>query len=107
MRLLRLSLIALLVLAIGQSTVVAQTAAPPADPTGAVVEVKVKKRTNTILIGIADEKPKVFTDLRFLALGMDRARKSVAWDTFRKGNEGQVAEIDAWMNAASPRASSR
>ena len=59
------------------------------------MNVKVKKRTNTIQIGIADQKPDVFTDTRFAALGIARARKSVAWDTFRRGNEGQVAEIDA------------
>ena len=85
---LRLSLIALLVLAVGGSTAVAQTFAPSAPP-GAVVNVKVKKRTNTIQVGMADEKPEMFTDTRFTALGFAQARKSVAWDTFRKGTRAR------------------
>jgi hypothetical protein len=40
----------------------------------------------------------MFGDQRFLALGIKHARLTVPWDAMRSG--WQVAEIDAWMNAA-------
>src|SRR3712207_5618170 len=49
-------------------------------------------------IGIADQKADFFTDPRFKALGLRTARRSVAWDAMRY--EWQVADIDAWMQAA-------
>ncbi|HEV2062641.1 MAG TPA: glycosyl hydrolase [Solirubrobacteraceae bacterium] len=37
----------------------------------------------------------MFTDPRFLALGLTTARRSVAWDTFEY--DWQIAEVDEWL----------
>ena len=49
-------------------------------------------------VGIADQKPDVFSDARFAARACKHARRSVAWDTMQY--DWQVADIDAWMTAA-------
>jgi hypothetical protein len=120
MRHLRLALLSLLALAVAVPGVLAQTSLPLSGGGQTTVKVlaakgkkpkKAKKgkkhgkapakgRTNTVRIGIADEKSQMFTDLRFRALGTTTARRSVAWDTFLPGNEWQVPEIDEWMHAA-------
>jgi hypothetical protein len=51
-----------------------------------------------LVVGIADQKPDMFTDERFADLGIRHARLTVAWDALSSG--WQRAEIDAWMNAA-------
>lgn len=48
--------------------------------------------------GIADQKTEVFSDPRFKDLNIDNARVTVPWDMFRY--DWQIAEVDAWMNAA-------
>jgi hypothetical protein len=50
------------------------------------------------VIGIADQKPDMFDDRRFLRLGIKHARISVPWDALRYG--WQVEELDAWLGAA-------
>jgi hypothetical protein len=52
-------------------------------------------------IGIADQKPDMFTDARFAGLGLQHARLSVSWDALRY--PWQTAELDAWMQAAHAR----
>jgi hypothetical protein len=51
-----------------------------------------------VVVGIGDQKPDMFGDPRFRALKIKHARINVPWDAMRHG--WQVAEIDAWMNAA-------
>ena len=52
----------------------------------------------TAKVGIADQKPDMFTDPRFRGLGIKIARLSVGWDAMQYG--WQVEEIDRWMAAA-------
>jgi hypothetical protein len=49
-------------------------------------------------IGIADQKPDMFADGRFGALGIRHARLAVSWDALRHG--WQTAELDRWMSGA-------
>jgi hypothetical protein len=51
-----------------------------------------------LTIGIADQKPDMFSDPRFLAGDIQFARRAVAWDALTSPT--QTAQIDAWMNAA-------
>jgi hypothetical protein len=51
-----------------------------------------------LTIGIADQKPDMFSDPRFLAGDIQYARRAVAWDALTSPT--QTAQIDAWMNAA-------
>jgi hypothetical protein len=51
-----------------------------------------------LTIGIADQKPDMFTDPRFLASDLRYARRAVAWDALTSPT--QTAQIDAWMTAA-------
>lgn len=49
-------------------------------------------------VGIADQKPEMFTDTRFASLDLRQARLQVAWDALT--SDWQIAEIDRWMAAA-------
>ena len=51
-----------------------------------------------VIVGIGDQKPEMFTDPRFVALGIRNARLQVGWDAM--GSPWQVAELDAWLGAA-------
>ena len=51
-----------------------------------------------LTIGIADQKPDMFTDPRFLASDLKFARRAVPWDALTSPT--QTAEIDAWLAAA-------
>ena len=51
-----------------------------------------------LVVGIADQKPDMFTDPLFTGLGLRDARISVAWDVLHYG--WQRRELDAWMTAA-------
>jgi hypothetical protein len=53
------------------------------------------------VIGIADQKPDMFSDERFLRLDINHARISVPWDAMRYA--WQVEELDRWMLAARDR----
>ncbi|HEX2084747.1 MAG TPA: hypothetical protein VHF89_03620 [Solirubrobacteraceae bacterium] len=56
---------------------------------------------SAVVIGIADQKPDLFDDRRFLRLGIKHARISVPWDAMRY--PWQVEELDLWMNGARAR----
>jgi Glycosyl hydrolase catalytic core len=49
-------------------------------------------------LGVADQKDAMFTDQRFLGLGVRYARRSVSWDVTR--DAGLSAQFDAWLRAA-------
>jgi polysaccharide biosynthesis protein PslG len=51
-----------------------------------------------LTIGIADQKPDMFSDPRFLASGIHYARRAVPWDALT--SPSQTATLDAWMNGA-------
>ena len=51
-----------------------------------------------VTIGIADQKPDMFGDVRFLDAGLRHARMAVGWDAMT--SPWQVSEIDRWMAAA-------
>ena len=48
-----------------------------------------------VVVGIADQKPDMFADKRFKALGIKHARIAVPWDAM--AYEWQRKEIDRWM----------
>ena len=48
-----------------------------------------------VSVGIADQKPDMFTDKRFDALDIKHARLAVPWDAM--SYEWQRKEIDRWM----------
>ncbi len=54
-----------------------------------------------VVIGMADQKPDMFADKRFLRLGIKHARVSVPWDAMRY--QWQMEELDAWMFGAALR----
>jgi hypothetical protein len=51
-----------------------------------------------LTIGIADQKPDMFSDPRFLESGIQFARRAVAWDALTSPT--QTAALDQWLNAA-------
>lgn len=51
-----------------------------------------------LVVGIADQKPDMFTDARFKDLGIRHARLTVAWDAL--DSDWQRLEIEQWMAAA-------
>jgi len=106
MPVLRLLPVVLIVLALFATPASAQAPTIPL-PGGGQIKVKLptpkgKKhkparpiRTRTVQVGIADEKAGMFSDPRFLALGMRTARRSVAWDVFK--HDWALAEVDEWL----------
>jgi hypothetical protein len=55
----------------------------------------VPSSASALVVGIADQKPDMFLDKRFGALGIKHARIAVSWDAMRHGWER--AEVDRWM----------
>ena len=51
-----------------------------------------------LTIGIADQKPDMFTDPRFLDSDLHFARRAVPWDAL--SSPTQTAELDTWLAAA-------
>jgi hypothetical protein len=49
-------------------------------------------------VGIADQKPDMFSDPRFADLGIRRARLAIGWDALT--SPWQTAELDAWLQGA-------
>lgn len=49
-------------------------------------------------VGIADQKPDMFTDQRFADLGIEHARYAISWDALKTG--WQTDELDEWLQAA-------
>ncbi|MCW3010603.1 MAG: hypothetical protein JWO90_1007 [Solirubrobacterales bacterium] len=50
------------------------------------------------LLGFADQKPSMFSDPRFLDLGLKHARVNVPWDVLQEPTT--LANLDAWMIGA-------
>ncbi len=48
-----------------------------------------------VVVGIADNKPTMFVDARFAALGIRHARLAVGWDVLT--DPGAAAELDRWL----------
>jgi polysaccharide biosynthesis protein PslG len=53
---------------------------------------------HALTIGIADQKPDMFSDPRFIESGIKVARRAVPWDALT--SPSQTAQLDVWMNAA-------
>lgn len=53
---------------------------------------------SALVVGIADQKPDMFRDPRFAAMGMRYARVSVGWDVLT--SPWQTQQLDGWMQAA-------
>jgi hypothetical protein len=51
-----------------------------------------------LTIGIADQKPDMFSDPRFVDSGITHARLAIPWDVLT--SPWQTAQLDAWLNAA-------
>ena len=49
-------------------------------------------------VGIADQKPEMFSDARFQELGIRYARVNVRWDVLK--DPAATAALDTWMNGA-------
>ncbi len=53
---------------------------------------------SAIVIGVADQKPLLFADPRFVAMGLHEARVNVGWDVLT--SDWQTAQLDDWLAAA-------
>jgi len=51
-----------------------------------------------VAVGIADQKPDMFTDPRFVEFGIKRARLTVGWDALT--SSWQVDELETWLQGA-------
>jgi hypothetical protein len=69
---------------------VAGASAPPR--AGAMMDVP---QWTGVEIGIADQKPNMFVDERFVALGIRHARLAVGWDVLT--NSRSAAELQTWL----------
>jgi hypothetical protein len=115
MRRLRPLILALLALTLTASVALAQAQVPVIKlPGGGEIKVKlpkpkvpkgkgkakdkVKAKAFTVQFGMADQKRDMFTDPRFLQLGLRHARRSVGWDMFEY--DWQVQDVDDWLNDA-------
>ena len=61
----------------------------------AIALLMVPASAGAVVVGIADQKPDMFSDKRFKALKIKHARLAVPWDAMNYG--WQRKEIDAWM----------
>ena len=59
---------------------------------GAMMDVPLQ---SGVTIGIADQKPNMFVDPRFVALGIRHARLAVGWDVLT--NRRTAAELETWL----------
>jgi hypothetical protein len=92
----RITRLLLCLLAIGLAVPLASAATPGHQ--AAVRAPAAASRTLHPLIGIGDDKPDMFSDPRFLALGMRIVRYDMSWDALSVPY--QRAEVTAWMDAA-------
>ena len=58
----------------------------------------VTSSADALTIGIADQKPDMFSDGRFLSSDLHYARRAIPWDTLTSPT--QTAALDAWLAAA-------
>ncbi|MEA2144126.1 MAG: hypothetical protein QOI64_2556 [Solirubrobacteraceae bacterium] len=91
---LRAALVALLIL----TGALAGTFAP--SRAGAMMDVPLAQepQLSAVAIGIADQKPDMFVDPRFVSLGITHARLAVGWDVLT--NRASAAELEAWLGRA-------
>jgi hypothetical protein len=54
--------------------------------------------SSALVVGIADQKPDMFSDPLFASLGVQHARIAVSWDAVEHAWETE--EVDAWMDGA-------
>jgi hypothetical protein len=85
----------LCLLAVALAVAFVPAAAPAHSPAAAR---SAKQVTLHPVIGIGDDKADMFTDPRFLALGIKAVRYDMSWDALSVPY--QRAEVTAWMNAA-------
>ena len=71
---------------------------PPVPKGKGKAKAKPKQRTNRVQLGMADQKRDMFTDPRFLALGIKHARRSIGWDMFEY--DWQMQDVDDWLKDA-------
>jgi hypothetical protein len=53
---------------------------------------------NALVVGIADQKPEMFSDPLFESLGVQYARIAISWDAME--HPWEVAEVDQWLEGA-------
>jgi hypothetical protein len=53
---------------------------------------------NALVVGIADQKPDMFTDPLFASLQVQYARVAISWDAME--HDWEREEVDAWMDGA-------
>jgi len=58
----------------------------------------VTSSADALTIGIADQKPDMFSDGRFLSSDLHYARRAIPWDTLTSPT--QTAALDTWLAAA-------
>jgi hypothetical protein len=57
---------------------------------------------NAVVVGMGDQSPAMFSDPRFLALGIHEARLSVSWDVATaRSRRAELAAVRIWLNDAS------
>jgi hypothetical protein len=69
-----------------------------AGPASAGADAATTPAQNGINVGIAEQKPEMFTDSRFADLGITRARYAIGWDAM--SSAWQTQEADAWLQGA-------
>ena len=92
----RITRLLLCLLTLGLAVPLASTATP-ARPAAARTPAAAKRKLHP-LIGIGDDKADMFSDPRFLALGIRIVRYDMSWDALSVPY--QRAEVTAWMDAA-------
>jgi hypothetical protein len=63
-----------------------------------VAALAVAAPARALTIGIADQKPDMFSDPRFVESGITHARLAIAWDAL--STPWQTGQLDAWLSAA-------
>ena len=57
---------------------------------------------SAVVVGIGDQSPAMFSDPRFLALGIHEARLTVSWDVANaRSRSAELAAVGSWLSAAS------
>jgi hypothetical protein len=64
---------------------------------GSVSEIQISPKAHPI-VGIGDDKPDLFKDPRFLALGIENVRYDMSWDALSV--DYQRAKVTKWLNEA-------
>ena len=63
-----------------------------------VLSLAVPSQSQALIVGLGDQKPQTFSDQLWKDLRSKRTRLFVPWDAVK--DPAQVAEVDAWMQAA-------